>query len=299
MNKRTISEKMFTIFNAVILSVLSLLCLYPMLYVAFASLSDPIKLSMHQGILLSPLGFTLNGYKLVFDNPNILSGYMNTIIYVIAGTAINIAITCVGAFCFSRKDLLLKKPLFVLALFTMYFSGGIIPSYLNLQDLNLLNTRWAILLPGAISTYNMIVMCTSFATVPDSLEESARIDGANDLTIFIRIMLPLCKATLAVITLFYAVGHWNSWFSAMIYLRDRKLFPLQTILREILLSDDLQNMTNVSSLVGGDTGGVYIYYARQLVKYCTIIVATIPVLAIYPFTQRYFMKGVMIGAVKG
>jgi putative aldouronate transport system permease protein len=282
-----------------VLALLSVACLYPMLYVLFASFSDPIRFSQHQGLLALPLGFTLDGYRLVFENPNIIRGYANTLLYVVLGTGVNLVLTCLGAYGFSRKNLLLRWPLFMLVLFTMYFSGGMIPSFLNIQNLGLINKRWALILPTAISVYNMIVTRTAFAAIPDSLEESARIDGANDFTIFTRVVLPLSKATLAVITLYYVVGHWNSWFPAMIYLQDRALFPLQTILREILLTDDLQTMSDVSALVGGDTGSVYTYYARQLVKYCTIIVATVPILAVYPFVQRYFVKGVMIGAVKG
>ena len=299
MKKHSFGDKCFVAVNGALLTALTIICVYPVLYVLFGSFSDPMKFATHKGFLIAPVGFTIDGYRLVFQNPGILSGYMNTLIYVVFGTMINMIFTCLGAYGFSRKNLMLGWPLFLMVLFTMYFGGGLIPTYLNIQKLGLLDTRWAILLPGAISTYNMIVMRTAFAAIPSSLEESARIDGANDLVIFLRIILPLSKATLAVIILFYAVGHWNSWFSAMIYLRNRDLFPLQTIMREILLSGDLQNMSNVSSMVEGDTGEIYIMYARQLVKYCTIIIATVPVLCIYPFVQRYFVQGVMIGAVKG
>lgn len=299
MKKRSLGDITFTVVNTTLLIILTVICVYPMLYVIFASFSDPVRFSMNNGLLFKPLGFTLEGYRLVFENSNIASGYFNTIFYVVVGTLINMIFTCLGAYGFSRKNLLLGWPLFVMVLFTMYFGGGMIPTYLNIQNLGLLDTRWAIVLPGAISTYNMIVLRTGFSSLPTSLEESARIDGANDLVILTRIVLPLSKASLAVIALFYAVGHWNSWFNAMIYLRDRSKFPLQTIMREILLTDNLQNMSNVSSVVEGDTGGIYTYYSRQLIKYCTIVVATIPVLCIYPFVQRYFVRGVMIGAVKG
>ncbi|GHV44465.1 sugar ABC transporter permease [Clostridia bacterium] len=299
MKKHSIGDIVFTTVNTLILTLLTIMCVYPMLYVAFASFSNPSAFSVHQGLLWKPLGFTIEGYRLVFENPSILSGYANTVFYVVAGTLINLFFTCLGAFGFSRKNLLLGWPLFMLVLFTMYFGGGLIPSYLNIKNLGMLNTRWSLLIPGAVSTYNMVVMRTAFMSIPASLEESAKIDGANEFVVLTRIILPLSKATLAVIALYYAVGHWNSWFSAMIYLRNRNLYPLQTILREILMTDDLQSMSNVSSVVEGDTGGVFTYQARQLVKYCTIIVATLPVLCVYPFAQKYFVRGVMIGAVKG
>lgn len=273
-----------------------------MLYVVFASFSDPIELMRHRGILLWPLGDpTIEGYKLVFQNPRIATGYKNTIIYVVAGTAINIFMTSLGAYVLSRKNVLWKNLMMFIVTFTMFFSGGMIPTYLLIKDLNMLNTRWAILIPGAISTYNMIIMRTSFAAIPDSLEESAKMDGANDFTVLFRIILPLSTAVLAVMVLFYGVGHWNAWFNAMIYLRDNSLHPLQLVLREILLANDLQSMSDVGSIAGGaamQAGTDVVYFARQLVQYCTIVVATVPILALYPFLQKYFVKGVMIGSLK-
>lgn len=266
-----------------------------MLYVLFASFSEPLRLTEHQGIIWKPLGFTLKGYKMVFRNPNILSGYSNTIFYVAVGTVVNLFMTSLGAYVLSRKNVLLTNFMMFLITFTMFFSGGLVPSYLLMQKLHLVNKRAAMILPGAISTWNLIVMRTSFMSLPDSLEESARIDGANDFIILFRIILPLSKALLAVMALFYAVGHWNSWFNAMLYLRKRHLYPLQLILREILITNDTSSMQMAQS--GGDMLNENIY--RALIQYSTVIVATVPILCIYPFLQKYFVEGVMIGAIKG
>lgn len=293
--RRTAGEKIFDIINVMIMILLIVICIYPLLYVLFASFSDPVRLTQHRGFMWKPLGFTFKGYELVFKNPNILSGYANTIFYVVAGTAVNLLMTSLGAYVLSRKDALLVNPMMFLITFTMFFSGGLIPSYLLIQKLNLVNKRAVMIIPGAISTWNLIVMRTSFMSIPDSLEESARIDGANDFTILFRIILPLSKAVLAVMTLFYAVGHWNAWFNAMLYLRKRNMYPLQLILREILIINDTSTMQTVQT--GTDMLHEDIY--RPLIQYSTIIVATVPILCIYPFLQEYFVEGVMIGAIKG
>lgn len=293
--KRTIGEKIFDSMNVIFMIFMMIICAYPMLYVLFASISDPSALSQHQGILYRPLGFTLKGYKLVLDNPNITMGYVNTIFYVVVGTAVNLLVTSIGAYVLSRKNLFWGSLIMFMITFTMFFGGGLIPYYLTIQKLGLLNKRLALIIPGAISTWNLIVMRTSFMSIPDSLEESARIDGANDFTILFRIILPLSKATLAVMALFYAVGHWNGWFNAMIFLRDRKLFPLQLFLREILISNDTNTMQRITDM--SQLGEQDLY--KSLVQYCTVIVATVPILFIYPFLQKYFVKGVMIGSIKG
>ncbi len=276
---------------------LSFLFLYPFLYVVYASISDPVLLVRNEGILLAPLGFTLEGYKLVFQNPNIYTGYLNTFIYVTAGTVVNLLMTSIGAYVLSRKDLLLKKGLMLLITFTMFFGGGLIPSFLLVNSLGMMNTRLALIIPGAISTWNLIVMRTSFAEIPVSLEESAKLDGANDIQVLFRIILPVSKAVIAVMALFYAVGHWNSWFSASIYLRDRKLFPLQLILQEILIKNDASMLGNASAQQLQDINTNKAWY-RTLIQYCTIVVATGPILCIYPFIQKYFVKGVMVGSIK-
>lgn len=293
--KRSNGEKAFDAINVIILILFMFVCAYPLLYVLFASLSDPYKLMQHQGVLLKPLGFTLNGYKLVLENSEIIRGFWNTIFYVVVGTGISILLTSMSAYVLSRKGLLLGKPLMLMVTITMFFSGGLIPFYLQVQRLGLLNTRWAIILPGAISVWNVIIMRTSFCEIPESLIESAKIDGANDFTILFKIIIPVSKATLAVIALFYAVGQWNSWFNAMIFLRDRSKYPLQLIMREILISNDMREM---SKLPGGSAQFIMADAYKTLIKYSTIIVSTIPILCIYPFVQKYFVKGVMIGSIK-
>jgi len=273
--------------------------LYPFLYVVFASFSNPELLVKHKGLLLLPEGFTLQGYTFVFRNPNIYSGYLNTIYYVVVGTLYNMVMTCLGAYVLSRKDWLLKTPMMVMITFTMFFSGGLIPSFILVKNLGMMNTRAALIIPGAISTYNMIIMRTSFMQIPSGLEESAKLDGANDLQILWHVVLPVSKAVLAVITLFYAVGHWNSWFNASIYLRKRELFPLQLILREILIENNTSAMLdNASAQTLQDLATNKAWY-KELVQYSTIVVSTVPILFIYPFVQKYFVKGVMIGSIKG
>lgn len=272
--------------------LLVIVTLYPMLYVVFASFSDPNRLAAHRGLLLGPLGFTFGGYKLVFANPNIPMGYVNTIFYVIIGTLISMILTTIFAFVLSRRNLYWKTPMMVMVVITMYFSGGLIPMYLVVRMLGMLNTRWALLLPGAISTWNLIVMRTSFMGIPASLEESAYIDGANDLTILTRIVIPLSVPVMAVMVLFYSVGSWNSWFPASIYLKNRLLFPLQLIIREILIINNTNDM--LIEVDNVDRGNF-----QELVKYAVIVISTIPILMVYPFLQKYFVKGIMIGALKG
>lgn len=293
--KKTLGDRAFDAINAALLILLSLICLYPILYVFFASFSEPHRLSIHRGMILKPLGFTLEGYKLVLKNPNIVTGYINTLIYVIVGTAVNIVLTSLGAYVLSRKGMFWGRYLMLMVTFTMFFGGGLIPNYLLMLKLNLVNNRLAMIIPGAISTWNLIVMRTSFLAIPDSLEESAKIDGANDFTVLFRIILPLSKAIIAVMVLFYSVGHWNAWFNAMLYLRKRELFPLQLIIREVLISNEVKDLAGVA----GDANGADRDQYKHLVQYCTIVVATLPILCAYPFMQKYFVKGVMIGSVKG
>lgn len=287
--KRTAEDWIFDITVNLLVGAITIICLYPMLYVFFASISDPMQIMYHTGPLIKPLGFSLQGYQAVLRRPDIWTGYGNTIFYVVAGTAINMVMTTLGAYALSRKEFMLKKPFTMMIVFTMYFTGGTIPNFLLVKNLGMLNTRWAIIVPVAIGTWNMLVMRTAFSTVPASLEEAALIDGANDLQILLKVMIPVSKATMAVIFLFYAVGHWNSWFSAMIYLpRARDLFPLQLFLREILISS-----SDVSA------GDLTVDFIGESIKYATIIVSTVPILCIYPFLQKYFVKGVMMGSVKG
>lgn len=291
--KESPSRKAFNVFNIIFMLCMIVITLYPLLYVVFASLSDSNELMKHSGLLLKPVGFSWAAYKAVFKNPNILQGYKNTIIVLISSVTVSMFLTCLAAYVLSRKNVLFNGVITFIIMFTMFFSGGMIPTYLLVNNLGLTNTYWALILPTAISTYNMIIMRTGFAAIPQSLEESAKIDGANHFTILFKIVIPLAKPTMAVIVLYYAVACWNSWFNAMIYLQKRRdLQPLQLILRGILIENDTSNMQDGN--VGQDTESI-----AESIKYAVIVVATLPILAIYPFLQKYFIKGIMIGAVKG
>ena len=291
--KRSNGEKIFEVFNVIFMLMMIIITLYPFYYVAICSISDSLQLSGERGLMLFPKGLSFEAYQAVMDNPNILTGYRTTLIVVAGGTTLNVMMTAFGAFLLTRKQFAIKTTMAYLMIFTMYFSGGLIPTYLLVYKwLNLGNTLWALILPTAISTYNLMIMKANFAAIPDSLEESAKIDGANDIIVLFRIILPLSMPIIAVMILFYGVYHWNSWFQAMIYIRTRAKYPLQLILREILLMNSAETMTGSAS--AGDR-----YIIGESIKYATIMVATLPILMVYPFIQRYFVKGIMIGAVKG
>lgn len=285
-------ERLFGFGTVLFLIALMGVTLYPLLYVLFASLSNAAELTQHRGLLFAPLDLTFEAYRRVLENPLILTGYRNTLFIVVVGTALNVFMTALGAYALSRRNVLFRNPAMFLIVFTMFFSGGLIPTYLLVgQTLHLQNTLWALIVPGAVQTLNLIIMRTAFQGVPVALEEAARMDGANDWTILFRIYLPLSWPVVAVMILFYGVAHWNSFFSALVYIRERELYPLQLVLREILISSNVQNMaTDVSS---GDVLAI-----GETIKYATIIVATLPILLVYPYLQRYFVKGVTIGAIK-
>lgn len=286
--KTAAPEKCFHVFNYILMTAVGLLCLYPMWYVLMASFSDPNQIMMHSGGLLKPLGFSINAYLKVFKNPNIVSGYMNTLFILVVGVVFCLAMTSLGAYVLSRKNVMWKKTIMLFIMFTMFFSGGMIPFYLNLKSMHMTNSLWGLVVPFMINTYNMIILRTSFESIPESLIEAAQIDGASHIKILTSIVLPLSKASLAVMVLYYGVEKWNGWFWASCLIRDRALLPLQVILREILLSS-----TQSMQSGGGDTEAI-----GMTIRYATIIVATVPILCVYPFIQKYFAKGVMIGAVK-
>ncbi len=279
---------------AVVLSALAIVMLYPMLYEVFVSFSEAGELVKARGILLHPLGFTFEAYKIVFGIKNIMVGYGNTLFVMVVGLAINLTMTSLGAYFISRKSSQVKllKPIMVLILFTMYFSGGLVPTWLTVKNLGLYNTRWALVIPNAISTYNMILLCSYFKSIPDSLEESVRIDGGGHFTILFKIVLPLSKPAMAVMFLYYGVSHWNSWFNAMIYLRNEALYPLQLILRNILVEGSALN-TNSSSV-----SAMNYEEMEKSVKAAMVVVSTVPFLLIYPFLQKYFQGGLMVGSLK-
>lgn len=291
--KRSKGEQIFQVINFIILTILTVITFYPVLYVAMASISEGGELMRHTGLLLSPAGdVSIASYKAVFKNPMILKGYLNTLTLVLVGVTLNIIMTSLGAYFFSRKNVALKNIIMFFIVFTMFFSGGMIPFYLTVKSLKITDTLWSLILPFLVSTYNLIIMKTSFQALPVSLEESAKLDGANDFTVLFRIIIPLSKPVIAVMVLYYGVGIWNGWFWASVFIRTRELLPLQVILREILLSNDTAGMTAGTSV--GDVEGV-----SETIKYATIMVATLPILCVYPFLQKYFTKGVLIGAIKG
>lgn len=291
-NKIKIStgERIFDIFNVVFMLLLSIICFYPILHVIFASVSNGVQLMRHQGLLLWPAGFSSGAYKAVLENDMIFTGYRNTLFVVVVGTTLNIVMSALGAYFLCHEEQAINKTAMIFIVITMFFSGGMIPGYLNVRSLGLYNSIWSLILPGALSTFNMIILRTSFQGIPASLEESAKLDGAGHMTVMWKIFLPLSKATLAVLVLYYGVAHWNAWFGAMMYLQDRSLYPLQLVLREILIVNDMSNMVNVAADVE---------QISDTIKYAVVVVATLPILVLYPFLQKYFVKGVMVGAVKG
>lgn len=281
----------FNVISYSVITLLILVCLYPIWYVACASITDPTIVAAAKGILLWPQELTFDAYAEVFQDAEIWSGYANTLLYTVVGTILNVVLTAMVAYALAHRDLLFKKPLTLFITFTMFFNGGMIPTYLVIRNMDLLDTRFAALLPGMVSVFNFMVMRTQFESVPEALEESAKLDGANYWTIFTRIILPVSGATLAVMVLFYGVTHWNSWFNEMLYMpNDRTKWPLALITREIIVA---------SSAAAVSEGGVMTQEKADAIKYATIMVSTLPILCLYPFLQKYFVKGVMVGSVKG
>lgn len=292
--KPTNAQRVFQVCNTVFLLLLSVVMLYPMWHVVMASLSDSGELMAHRGVLLAPLHANVNAYRLMSQNPMILRGFFNSVLIVVSGTVINIILTSLGAYVLSKRKLYWRRAMSLMVLFTMFFSGGMIPLYLVVSKVLMLGDSFlAVILPTAVNTYNLIIMRTAFEGLPESLEESAQIEGAGHWTILFRIVLPLSMSTVAVMVLYYATGHWNGWFNASIFIKTRVKYPLQLILREILINNDTANM----SMGGG--GADDMMGISETIKYAVIVASTLPVLCIYPFLQKYFVKGVLIGAVKG
>ncbi|NQX71753.1 carbohydrate ABC transporter permease [Paenibacillus alba] len=285
-------ERLFDIGIYAVLIFLVVVTIYPLLYVVMASLSDASQLIAFKGILFKPLGFSIEAYKNVMSNPGILIGYRNTLFILVAGVVVNLFMTALGAYVLSRKNVIWNKAFMMIIVFTMFFNGGLIPLYLVVKNVGLLDSLWATIIPFSIGTFNLIIMRTAFMGIPDSLEESAKIDGANHFTILFRIIIPLSMPVIAVMILYYAVDKWNGWFYASVFIKSRELFPLQLVLREILISNSTDGMS-----AGADAGDRF--QMAETIKYATIVVATLPVLCIYPFVQRFFVKGVMVGSLKG
>jgi putative aldouronate transport system permease protein len=284
----------FTVANYIILCIVILTTAYPVYYILIASFSDPASLMENYGLMWLPkLPLTLSAYKMVLDHPLVLSGYKNTLFVMTGGLVFNMILTALGAYLLCLKKSMFRKPLSIAIIFTMYFSGGLVPMYLNVQSLGLMNSLWSLIIPGAISTYNMLILRSAFASIPDSLVEVAKLDGASHFQILTRIFLPLSGATLAVLVLYYGVGHWNAWFNASLFIQNPSRYPLQLVLRNILL---LNQNTEFYAASSGDSAAALI---AEIIKYALIIVSTAPILLLYPFLQRFFTKGVMIGAIKG
>lgn len=291
--KETKSDRIFTIVNYSVLTLLLVVFLYPLIYIVSASFSST-EAVLSGKVWLWPVDFSLEGYKAVFDYKLIWTGYANSIFYTVVGTVINIAMTILAAYPLSRDEFFGRKFFMLLFLFTMIFSGGIIPNYLLIKELGMLDTRWAMIIPSAMSVFNVIITRTYFkSTIPKELQEAAKIDGCSDFRFLRSIVLPLSGPIIAVMSLFYAVGHWNSFFNALIYLRDQDLFPLQLILNNILVQNQVD-----PSMLGDMERQAAKAGLSELLKYSLIVVASIPVLIIYPFVQKYFVKGVMIGSLK-
>lgn len=276
------------------LTIVTIIVLYPLVFVAIASISGQESV-MRGEVWLWPKDITFVGYERLLRNPDILTGYGNTILYTVLGTAINLALTIAAAYPLSRRDFYGRNVFTALIVFTMFFSGGMIPTYLLIKKLGMLNTIWSMLLPSAVSVWNIIIMRTFFQNgIPNEIQEAASIDGCSNMQTLFRIVLPLSMPVIAVMILFYSVGHWNSYFSALIYLNDRDKYPLQLFLREILVQGQMHDMIDVS-----DDSLLRSIMDAEAIKYAAVLVANLPVLMLYPFLQKYFVKGVMIGAIKG
>lgn len=287
-------DRIFNLINYVILSLFFLIVLYPLVYILSASFSSSDAVISGK-VWLWPVDPGLKGYKAVFEYKAIWTGFGNSLLYMVVGTVINVILTIIAAYPLSRKDFVFRNGIMFIFVFTIMFSGGIIPNYLLVKDLGLLDTRWAMILPSALSVFNVIITRTYFQTnIPHEMLEAAQVDGCTDWKFLFRIVLPLSGPIIAVITLFYAVGHWNSYFNALLYLKDRSLYPLQLVLRSILVQNQID-----PSMVTSEEDLVARQGLADLLKYSLIVVATVPVLIIYPFVQKHFVKGVMIGSIKG
>ncbi|PYI54854.1 carbohydrate ABC transporter permease [Paenibacillus flagellatus] len=294
MVKQSFGDKLFGFVVHALLVLVLIAVLYPLLFVAVASISDPGKV-VNGEIWLWPEDITFRGYEKVFRNGDILNGYANTIVYTLLGTAVNLVLTVCAAYPLSRKELYGRGVVTALFVFTMFFSGGLIPTYLLVKKLGMVNTMWALIIPNAVAVWNIVIMRTFFQqSVPAEIQESAYMDGCSNVQTLLRIVLPLSLPILAVMTLFYSVAHWNSFFGALIYLTDRDKYPLQLILREILIQSNMKDMVETS-----EESLAKSVMEAESIKYAVIIIANLPVLMLYPFLQRYFVKGLVIGAVKG
>ncbi len=289
----SLGDRVFMFFVYTFLIVCLLAVLYPLIYIVSASISDPIAVTAGK-VWLWPVDISLRGYEVTFQNPQIITGYMNSLFYTVFGTLISVILTVLVAYPLSRRDLYGINVIMFLITFTMIFSGGLIPTYLVVRDLGMIDTRWALLIPNAVAAFQVIIARTFFrAAIPMELVEAAELDGCNDLQFLRAVVLPLSKPIIAVLALMYAVAQWNGYFDALIYLKSSDLQPLQIVLRNILIL----NTTSSGSMDA--TAMAERQKLADLLKYCLVVVATVPVLLIYPFVQRYFVRGMLIGSIKG
>lgn len=298
--KRThsVEDVIFDVVIFIVLTLALIIVAYPLYFILISSISSPTAVAGGD-VHWVPVGFTLEGYSAVFKEDNVMQGFLNAILYAVVGTIINLVVTLPTGYALSRKDLKGRKYFLFFFMLTMFISGGLIPTYLVVQGCGFLDTIWALVVPGAISVYNMIVCMTFFrSNIPAELFEAAKLDGCGNTRFFLKIVLPLSSAIIAIMVLYYGVGHWNSYFSAMLYLTTPEKFPLQLVLRSILVQNEIAQS---QSAVGADTLKelARLREVAELMKYSLIIVSSIPVLVLYPFIQKHFVKGVMIGSVKG
>lgn len=292
--KNTVDDKIFYAIVFTISTLFLITVIYPLVFILSSSFSSGAAVQSGQ-VMLWPVGFTLKGYQEVFNYGEVFTGFRNTLFYTFFGTLFSLTVTFAAAYPLSRKDFVGRGFFSFLFAFTMLFSGGMIPTYLLVKDLHLINSVWVMIVPGALSVYNMIVTRTFIQTnIPNELLEASQIDGCSDSRYFFSIVLPLSKSIIAVMALFYAVGYWNSFFNALLYINDRKLYPLQLILREILVNNQFDASTALDPELMQAKQGL-----GELLKYSLIVVTTVPILFVYPFVQKYFVKGIMIGSVKG
>lgn len=296
--KESVGDRIFLICVYIFVTLALIVTLYPLIYILSASMSDPAAVRTGR-MVLWPVDVTLQGYRVILQNASLWRGYYNTIIYTVVGTSINLLLTIPAGYVLSRDDFQLKGFVTKMMVITMFISGGMIPTYILVNNLGITNTMWALVLPGAASVYNIVITRVFMSTtIPDELTEAAVMDGANNFKIFTAVVLPLSKPIIAVMALFYGIGHWNNFFNALLYLDDRSLYPLQMVLREILVLQDLASNPDVIS----EEQALYAHSQQQLaavMKYGVMVVATAPVIMVYPFLQKYFVKGVMLGSIKG
>lgn len=293
MEKVKNSDRIFDIINTLLLIAVFFIILYPLYYILIASFSSPQSVLTGK-ITFFPIGFQLESYKQVFKNSEIVTGYLNTIFYTVFGTAINLVFTLLAAYSLARKDLRGRNFFTFLFTFTMFFSGGTVPTYMLVKQLHMINTVWALVIPGAVSVWNLILCRNYFeGNIPEELLEVAQMDGCTNFYFFIKVVLPLSKALIAVMILFYAVGQWNSYFQPLLYLTDRAKYPLQLVLKNILIS------SQPDATLAGMSDRAALYQQTEMLKYALVVVSSLPMIIVYPFVQKYFVQGVMVGSIKG